>query len=311
MKKITLYAGLSLLALLLLVEISLRSFLGLGNPPLSVEHPEIHYMFKPNQDIQRFGNRIKINEFGMRSEDFSADKPEDEFRILIFGDSVVNGGNLTDQEDLATSLLKEKLQPYFPNGVTVGNVSAGSWGPGNWLAYAEEFGFFEADKVFLVISSHDSADMPTFAPLNPNTHPTQKPLLATSELLIRYVLPRAGIRLGRPDHTGPGFTLEERMETSLNDLEAFLQKALDTEAEVRVFHHWELPEIEAGEAKEGFAFIKEVVESLDIPFHSMHDTFAQQQRDGPSPYRDNIHPNETGQELLAKEIFSTFPTKRP
>ena len=43
--------------------------------------------------------------------------------------------------------------------------------------------------VVLVASSHDVTDNPTFAPLDPNTHPTKKPLLALTEGLTRY-LPR-------------------------------------------------------------------------------------------------------------------------
>jgi hypothetical protein len=65
-----------------------RVQLGLGNPPLSVAHPTIEYLFKPNQDVRRFDNRVRINAYGMRSEDFPASKPQDEFRVLVFGDSV-------------------------------------------------------------------------------------------------------------------------------------------------------------------------------------------------------------------------------
>ena len=45
----------------------------------------------------------------MRSEPFSQKKSGNELRIMVFGDSVVNGGNLIDQEQLATSILKNKL----------------------------------------------------------------------------------------------------------------------------------------------------------------------------------------------------------
>lgn len=86
-----------------------RSQLGLGNPPLSVAHPTIEYLFKPNQDVRRFGNRVRINAYGMRSDDFPESKPESEFRLLIFGDSVLNEGALTDQASLATELLPQKL----------------------------------------------------------------------------------------------------------------------------------------------------------------------------------------------------------
>ena len=167
-----------------------RAVLGLGDPPLSITHPRIEYLYAPNQDVRRFGKRFFVNDYSMRSAPLAARKGADERRVLVFGDSVVNGGNLTDHQDLATTRLAHDLLPFAGgNKVVVGNVSAGSWGPGNWLAYSQTYGFFEADVVVLVASSHDVADNPTFAPLDPNTHPTRKPLLALTEGLTRY-LPR-------------------------------------------------------------------------------------------------------------------------
>ena len=166
-------------------ELFCRYILGLGNPPLSITHPTIEYMFKPNQDVLRFGNRFITNSYGMRSKQFSQIKKNNELRILFFGDSVINGGNLTNQSDLATEIVQQKLtESRFNNyqKIIVGNVSAGSWEPSNWLAYVKEYGFFDADVIVLLISSHDYADIPTFAQLNSNTHPTQNPPLATIEL---------------------------------------------------------------------------------------------------------------------------------
>lgn len=171
-------------------EVFARFALGLGTPPLSVTHPTIEYMFKPNQDVFRFGNRVLINSYGMRSSDFALRKPsQNEFRIMVFGDSVLNGGAQTDQTDLATTVVSQRLHKELARPVVVGNISAGSWGPGNWLAYVREYGFFDADAIVLVASSHDAADNPTFAPLNLNTHPVTAPYSALVEGVTRY-LPR-------------------------------------------------------------------------------------------------------------------------
>ncbi|MCC6134828.1 MAG: hypothetical protein IT491_05555 [Gammaproteobacteria bacterium] len=170
-------------------ELFARYVLGLGDPPLSLAHDQIEYLFKPNQDVMRFGHRIIINAYGMRTENFPKAKPAGEFRVMVFGDSVLNGGNLLDHSTLATTLLSKRLSDALERPVVVGNISAGSWGPGNWLAYAQEYGFFDADIVMLVISSHDYADNPTFAPLNPLTHPQERPWSALWEGVTRY-LPR-------------------------------------------------------------------------------------------------------------------------
>ncbi|WLT39310.1 hypothetical protein NON20_06955 [Synechocystis sp. B12] len=98
--------------------------MGLGDPPLSVTHPTIEYMFKPNQDAIRFGNRFRTNSYGMRSEELPKSKNDSELRVLVFGDSVINGGNLTDQSDLATEIVKSEISQN--KELTIANISAGS-----------------------------------------------------------------------------------------------------------------------------------------------------------------------------------------
>ncbi len=55
------------------------------------------------------------------------------------------------------------------------------------LACVEEDGNFDADAVVIVLSKHDYADAPTFAPSNPNTHPTQTPAMELGEAISRYL----------------------------------------------------------------------------------------------------------------------------
>jgi len=38
-----------------------RYGLGLGDPPLSMAHTDIEYVFRPNQECLRFGNRVAYN----------------------------------------------------------------------------------------------------------------------------------------------------------------------------------------------------------------------------------------------------------
>lgn len=99
-------------------------------------HAQFEYLFKPNQDLHLFGNHIVINAYGMGSANFPVAKLPGQFRVLVFGDSVLNGGNLTDQAPLATELLREKLAANILQDVVVGNVIAGCWGPENWLSFA-------------------------------------------------------------------------------------------------------------------------------------------------------------------------------
>lgn len=146
-------------------EIFCRFCLGLGDPPLLQTDPQIEYLYQPSRTYHRFGNVIRYNAYSMRSDDFPLAKSHpDELRLLVLSDSVITGDAQIDQKDLATEILRRDLQALLNRPVIVGNVSAGSWGPGNLLAYVRKFGWFDADLAILVLSCHDHADHPTFQP---------------------------------------------------------------------------------------------------------------------------------------------------
>ena len=306
-----------LCALLLAGEWFARSVLGLGDPPLSITHPRIEYLYAPNQDVRRFGKRFLVNDYSMRSAPFAARKGADERRVLVFGDSVVNGGNLTDHQDLATTRLAHDLRPFAGGKkVVVGNVSAGSWGPGNWLAYSQAYGFFDADVVVLVASSHDVTDNPTFAPLDPNTHPTKKPLLALTEGLTRY-LPRylpAFLRGGSMSEGKQEPTGQDRAR-GLADLRAFLLAARASGAAVVLVQWPERDEVAAGVPAGGFADLTELASETGVRNVLAAPAVAAALARGRAPYRDKIHPNDEGQQVLAevlrRELSSLMSAARP
>jgi hypothetical protein len=64
---------------------------------------------------------------------------------MVFGDSVINGGNLTDHGSLGTTILQDRLGKLNHKHVIVGNVSAGSWGPGI-VAYVKQYGILECEN---------------------------------------------------------------------------------------------------------------------------------------------------------------------
>jgi lysophospholipase L1-like esterase len=291
-------------------ELFCRYILGLGDPPLSITHPTIEYMFKPNQNLKRFDNHILINQYGMRSENLLPQKESEEYRIMVFGDSVVNGGNLTDHEKLATTIIQNQLKKLKQNLVFVGNISAGSWGPGNWLAYGKEYGFFDADMIVLVISSHDYADNPSFQPLNPNTHPQKKPISAMTEAMTRYLpkyLSKIGFNkanVGNEEHVKfEKPTPKAAIQQGLNDLKEFLLMAQNSGVDVFVVQYWAREEVKTGKFEPGHEEINKLVQNLNIPIFQTGSLFQQAYKNGEDPFRDGIHPNDKGQELLAKIIL--------
>lgn len=289
-------------------ELVARHILGLGTPPLSMPHPTIEYLFQPNQDVQRFGNRYLVNAYGMRSEAFPKAKTDkNEFRIMAIGDSVINGGNLTDHADLATTIVGRELTQSLATPVIVGNISAGSWGPGNWLAYVKEYGFFDADMVVFVMSSHDYVDNPTYEPLNPYTHPTRPPFSALTEGMSRYLpryIPFISATLEEPEKPVIG----EDIHKGLEDMRAVLELAkAQTGGHAMVFLHLEQCEIEEQKIFEGHYRIMTLCKELDIPAISLEPYFKDAISRGNNPYRDNIHPNVEGQNVIAAAILENLP----
>lgn len=305
MRRLFLILAVGLAVSIVLAEALARLVLGLGDPPLTVLDPEMEYRFAPNQDVRRFGNRVAYNQWSMRSDPVDIRKADPrELRVLVLGDSVINGGALTDQSRLATTLAEQALSST--NRPARGlNVSAGSWGPENQLAYVRKFGLFDADAVILVLSTHDMADVMTFpTDLGPNS-PTERPLLATAELLTRY-LPRylPVVSDSAPAATdalsSTSATMSEAVARSRQALRELVAHARAAQARVYVVHH--------PEREEDFSLdhplrtaLEEVAAEAEAPLLPMAPILGPVGARG-IYYRDEIHINDAGQKVYAQVI---------
>lgn len=291
-------------SILLTAEWIARDRLGLGSPPLYVADPLTEYRLKPNQNLRRFGNRIAVNAVSMRSPPLAARRPAQRRRLLVFGDSVVWGGSVLDQRHIATSILQASGWPE------VGNVSAPSWGPGNWLGYARRFGLFDATDVVLVISSGDAADNPSPRPFRGDVdHPLRPPSSALLEGLQRYLLPRLGLKPNQEGNPAPGAAAaplsrpdDPRARRGLADLRAFLRLARASGARIAVVQFADRQEASSGDLQPGNHWIARVLDEEGIASLQAGPIFrgcgAIDQL-----YVDAIHPyTQAGQACLAKAI---------
>ena len=130
LRKKIVVATIAVLLVLGVTEVGLRYLLGLGDPPLMVAHPDIGYMFKSDQSVVRFGNRVAYNRFHQRSAPATPLPAPKTLRVLMVGDSVLNGGALTDQEETISEQYRKLLQSRCSCPVEVLAASAGSWGTG-------------------------------------------------------------------------------------------------------------------------------------------------------------------------------------
>jgi hypothetical protein len=305
----------AVIALLAGGELFARYYVGLGDPPLSQTHPTIEYYFKPHQNVRRFGNVFRTNRYGMRSDDFPPQKrTPDELRVMVYGDSVVNGGNLTDHSRLATTYLQNRLANELRRPVFVGNISAGSWGPPNELAYLRQFGFLDADIVVLVLSSSDYDDAPTFEPLNPLTHPTQAPVSALWEGITRYLPRYINGTMINESGTVPDVQQvpnKADVEASLSAEREFLETAKTHGVKVLLVQHWTESELRSRHPLQGHTEIRRIATEAAVPISDDADKLQAHLDAGKTPFRDDIHLNDEGQlalaELLLEEFRRDFP----
>lgn len=288
LKKLTIYT-ISVLVLVAGTEITLRLCWGLGTTELFQSSDRYEYIPQPNQDLRRFSNRILYNELSMRSLPLDS---ADRVRILGFGDSVINGGTLTDHDSLATTIIEQALQQTYGQGVRCLNVSAGSWGPDNCFAWLDEHGDLGAGLIFLVVSSHDANDNMDFQPVvgvHPN-YPDGQPHTAIGEVIFRYAIPHVFKRKPVSDHISKG-------EVFNPGFEAFYAYCSQHAIPLLIYLHPDRQELLDGFYQpEGMQIIEfcnqrgiELIRGLD--------------HESPEGFRDGIHPNAQGQKAMAAALL--------
>ena len=295
-KKWLKFSLIGILSLLILGEIFARFALGLGSLPLYKEDKDYEYRMVSNQDLWRFGNHIVTNSFGMRSKKVSkSDK-----KVLLIGDSVINGGAHIDHDDLASTILDRKIADS-----QILNISAGSWGPDNAFAFIKKHGDFDCSGIILVFSSHDAFDNMHFKKVvgKHPMWPDEQPFCALTDGWSRYAWPKLKSYFGYEDNSYEYLIDfdDSKFNTGWNDFKVFCQKQ---QLPLFVYLHPELDERKSkGFNKKGKVLLNwlkdneiNYISGLDHQFNS-------------DDYRDNIHLNSNGQKKLSKILFNELKNK--
>ena len=278
-------------------EIVLRKLWGFGEMTiLFQEDSAFEYIAQPNQDKTRFGQRVVYNQYSMRSLPL---KDDDNCIVLGFGDSVINGGALTDQDSLATTIVENKLKENIGNGFRFLNISAGSWGPDNCAAYLNKYGSFNARMLILFVSSHDAYDNMTFEKTvgTNQSYPDEPYALALFELLDRYLIPRVVGFFGNSAKTDALMINKGAAEFNPG-FEFFKNYAQEHNIPFIICLHAERKEVEDGnynsQGQEILAYCSKneikVLSGLEI---------GEELTD----FRDQIHINERGQKRWAQTLY--------
>ncbi|MEG3849633.1 SGNH/GDSL hydrolase family protein [Microcoleus sp. herbarium19] len=288
------------------IEIALR-LVGFGNPALLQADADAGYIFAPNQLVYRFGNRLEYNQFSQRSEPIDSAKPEGTLRILMLGDSVLNGNNTTDQNETIPELFEAHLLG-LKKQVEVLNASAGSWGIGNQLGYIRKFGTFESDAVILQIGTHDLVQ-PTSSSAgvgNDPLMPNRKPLLAIQEALDRHIMPKlSSIFVSDSPAAGVQVPESQRFEENMQKLEEIAALVRAKNIQLFVLYTCDradlLPVPNQPKFKSQFA---DRLKALKIPVTDTHAAWSKlPNKRVESYFRDGVHPTAPAYESIADLMF--------
>ncbi|MEC4985032.1 MAG: SGNH/GDSL hydrolase family protein [Oscillatoria sp. PMC 1076.18] len=300
------------LAGLLLVELVLRFWFGFGNPLLYLADEEIGYLLAPNQRVRRLGNRIRINQYSMRSPNFSPQRPTETLRILLLGDSVANGAWWTDQAETISELVRAELAKENLATVEVLNASANSWGPRNELAYLRRYGTFSSQAVVILINTDDLfAVAPNSVAVGQDrNYPDRKPLTGIGELSTRLFVPAPpvpgmkAIQAEKGDRVG--FNLEAIAQMKIladaNNAELILAMTpLIREIGEPGARDYEL---QARQRVENFTQTKTIIY---IDFLPLFKQLEQPE----SLYRDHIHLSPQGNKLVSETLTQALQKLLP
>ena len=298
MKRIIKKVFLIILITLFIGEIVGRYF-GLHQYPTHISSKKFEYIHAPSQDRFIYRNKFSTNEFSMRSNPITE---KDTSVVLLIGDSVINGGTLTDQDNLASTILEHILSKNLNQSIRVLNISASSWGPDNAAEYIKEYGLFDADAIILVVSSHDAYDNMTHVEIV-NKHPqffTENYKLALGNLMERawYKLKQSILNKNNPRKTKNADLMINQAKIFNVGFEYFKNLTVQQDIPFVIYLHPTLKEFNTQTINDNGKKIIEFANQNDIDIiEELHTSLKAEH------YRDHIHYSEKGQNHLAKNLL--------
>ncbi len=299
----TLWIGLALaLAVFVLLELSLRA-LGLGRPLIYLADSEIGYRLVPHQRTHRFGKRIWINEYSMRSPAIAPQPPAQTGRVLLLGDSVANGAWWTDQEATISAQMERWLTAATGHPVEVLNASANSWNPRNEAAYVRRFGTFGAQAIALLINTDDLFGIAPTSLLvgRDRNYPDRHQPLALLTVYQRYLVKQRPIP-GWDEALAEG---GDRVGFNLEAIAAIHQQAQATGAALILGLTPLLRELEPSGPRDYELQARKRLQAFTQAQAIPYLDFLPQFRQDPHPqrlFRDHIHLSAAGNQWVARAL---------
>jgi lysophospholipase L1-like esterase len=269
-------------------ELELRAT-GIHRIPLFRSDAHYEYFTLPDQVLRIGAARFVTNALGMRNGPIGPKKGR---RVLVIGDSVINGGFTLDQDSMATERANAKARAEGRD-VEYINLSANSWGAGNVAAFLKAHGTFDADAVIAVFSSHDAQDRMTFEavvgvhPSFPERHPATAIGAALQRLRFRFAS-------RTPPSEAPYHVRQVRFDPGWRQLTELLA---DDEQPFFVLFHAEHDELRRGTYNTEGTQLQDSLHHWNVPVTPLLPLLSA------GMYDDGIHLNARGHAMLADVLW--------
>jgi hypothetical protein len=282
-------------------------YAGFGDPPVVLLDNRIGYYLAPSRSYTRFGHDIRVNRYGMRSDDVDIAATDRRFSFSLLGDSIVYGNRL-DQADTPSAQLQNLLMAAEnAHKVLVNSIAASSWGPENLLEFYRRFGPFPGNTAWIVQNTGDMVDV--IDPVN-NDVPYRmvSPYGALHDLALSTW---RGITLRVLPRNTSVADLEDRRRRADLALHALITAlGADYTRVVLVFHATKDEALSGRDG--GLAHYQRIARERAIGFISTMELYAQAYRSNAPPHYDDVHLSKTGAHILAERLAADVEqAKRP
>ena len=297
-------AGLAIFLFLSLVALEIAGRLAGLHKPLLYLRTDYGYRVEPSQDLRILGKSVYYNQQGLRAPEINLVATGGTVRILCVGDSITNGGTVTDQAFTYPYVLGELLKETGIEAETL-NGSANGWALENEAGWLKAHGIFNSNFVVLQVATHDLFQRQAkseLVDLNPS-FPSRAPRLAIETLVRKIVLPRLGIG---PDTRDPGYApgvyTELDVERSLRALDQIRKLVGDAGGTLLVIPIEQPRRFEPVDelTLEAKARLRMWAAQSNVPV--IETARAMEEDGGERLFRDPMHPNEKGNRTIARLV---------
>ena len=275
-----------------------------------VSHPAYKFHYLPDQQFTTLhGATVTINHYGFRdSGSYDLDRKSGKYRILIIGDSVGFGMNVSD-ELIFTNGLAEELSEIIGAEVEIVNASCQSYNTHNELAWYNSIGSrLNADEVWLFYVSNDIAESASDFYVSPDGYSTSNPSsviplrwrvsMRTSALFMLLNQGLSELSRQRSPAQDPDIVRTRIMNSELA-LATLLQE-INSRSRLRIMSLPRRPEVEERQSSAGAQLLTRVAQRHGYPVTDLAPALSSVRANGKDPFLpyDAVHLSPAGHEAL-------------